>query len=173
MDYNSRGSKRRWSSNDGDDANDTSATTNRRRRDAAKSSPSRQQRTFSKNDLSEKTTANIDGGDYGYLSSDDEHINNTATGGKKKERTARKEQRMGVRSFPRASTAAAEDENKRSSNNSASDNKAMKALPNPTGWTQLASKRGESTPPSPPTAADDEADGLHLSFDGIQEEHGE
>lgn len=163
MDYNSRGSKRRWSSNDGDDANDTSATTTRRRRDKAKSSSSRQQRTFSKNDLSEKTTANVDGGDYGYLSSDDEHNNTTATGGKKKERTARKEQRMGVRSFPRASTAAAEDENKRSSNNSASDNKLMSALPNPTGWTQLASKRGESTPPSPPTAADDEAEGFTIA----------
>ena len=158
MDYHSRGSKRRWSI-DGDDTAATSATTSRRRRDPAKSSSSsqQQQRTFRKNDLSEKTTANIDGGDYGYLSSDDDH-NNNATGGKKKERTARKEQRMGVRSFPRASTAA-DDESKRRSTNSASDNidLEMRALPNPTGWIQLASKRGESTPPSPPTA-DDEAE---------------
>eukprot|EP00985_Skeletonema_marinoi_P003321 scaffold1396_cov86-Skeletonema_marinoi.AAC.1 len=153
MDYHSRGSKRRWASNNGDDATAASTTASRRRRDAAATSSSSQQRTFGKNDLSEKTTANIDGGDYGYLSSDDEH---NTTGGKKKERTARKEQRMGVRSFPRASTAtAADDESKTRSNNSASDN--MTALPNPAGWTQLVSKRGESTS-RPYSTMDDEAE---------------
>ncbi len=153
MDNHSRGSKRRWSSNDGD-GTAASTTASRRRRDAAKSSSSHQQRTFRKNDLSEKTTANIDGGDYGYLSSDDEHAN-TANRNKKKERTARKEQRMGVRSFRRA-----DDESKRRGNNSASDNNndlEMTALPNPTGWTQLASKRGESAP-RPSLTVDDEAD---------------
>jgi hypothetical protein len=122
MDHHSRGSKRRWTSNDGD-ATATSTTTSRRRRDVATSSSS-QQRIFGKNDLSEKTTANIDGGDYGYLSADDDVPNNTAGGGgkKKKERTARKEQRMGVRSFPRATTAADDENMKRSGRISERDN---------------------------------------------------
>jgi len=133
-------------------------STSRRWRDVATSSSS-QQRIFGKNDLSEKTTANIDGGDYGYLSADDDVPNNTAGGGgkKKKERTARKEQRMGVRSFPRATTAADDENMKRSGRISERDNtnSGMTTLPNPTGWAQLASKRGESTS-RPSSTVDDE-----------------
>ena len=147
MDNHSRGSKRRLATNDVGD------------RDAPSSSPPQRRGGF-KNDLSEKTTANIDGEDYGYLSSDDDNQSNNANnaaavadGKKKKERMARKEQRMGLRSFHlrpadnniRSNTNADEDENnKRGSSNSANGGE-LRALPNPTGWTQLVTSRQSST----------------------------
>ena len=82
----------------------------------------------------------MNGGDYGYLSSDDELNNNVVAGSNKKERTARKEQRMGVRSFPR--TRNANDENKKRSSMSASDHNDLEM-------------RGQSTS-RPSSTVDDE-----------------
>ena len=137
MDQHSRGSKRAWSSNKDDDNNAAAARTKtRRRRDAAATKSSSSSRTR-KNDLSEKTTANIEGGDYGYLSSDDEAHPNATANGKRKVLVARKEQRMGVRSFTRTNA-----DNRHGSNEG---NGAMTALPNPAGWTQLVLRQGGAT----------------------------
>ena len=138
MDQQSRGSKRAWPSNKDNDDNAAAAarTKTRRRRDAAATKSSSSSRTR-KNDLSEKTTANIEGGDYGYLSSDDEAHPNATASGKNKVLVARKEQRMGVRSFTRTNA-----DNKHGSNEG---NGAMTALPNPAGWTQLVSRQGGAT----------------------------
>ena len=136
MSYQSRGSKRRWASADDGDGNAPSADTTTRRRRYAAAMSSSQWSAFHKNDLSQKTTANADGRDYGYLSSDDEQNGSTNAGGKEKERMSRKEQRS-VRSFPRV------DETLKRSTSSASacDSLEINSIPNPTGWTQLAPKR--------------------------------
>jgi len=90
-------------------------------------------------DLSEKLQGNEDG--YGYPSSDsdndyDTNTNNNLIGNKKKIKSsqARKEQRLGMRSFRTDNT---------NNNQQQNDDNATALLP--TQWTQLSSKKNSST----------------------------
>jgi len=89
-------------------------------------------------DLSEKLQGNEDG--YGYPSSDsdndyDTNTNNNIIGKKKKKSSqARKEQRLGMRSFRTDNT---------NNNQQQNDDNATALLP--TQWTQLSSKKNSST----------------------------
>lgn len=82
-------------------------------------------------DLAEKTSGRDDG--YGYPSSDEE----TAIKTKSQQRRARKEQRMGMRSFRTAESSKNYDNDEEGTQMKAAYGSC---LPTPRGWTQLSKK---------------------------------